>query len=150
VAMSRFRARLLLDALESRTVPATYTVTNTNDNGGGSLRQAIADADSNPGADTVTFDQAGVFANPQTIILTSGSLLINDAPTTIAGPAAKLTIDGNKAGRVFYIDVSSKSLQPISISDLTLADGSVPYLQGGGAMFNKDEALSVTRCTISG
>lgn len=32
---------------------ATYTVTNTNDSGAGSLRQAILDANANAGLDTI-------------------------------------------------------------------------------------------------
>jgi hypothetical protein len=35
---------------------ATYTVTNTNDSGAGSLRQAIVDANANAGADTIAFN----------------------------------------------------------------------------------------------
>jgi len=35
---------------------ATFTVTNTNDNGLGSLRQAITDANNNPGLDTIDFN----------------------------------------------------------------------------------------------
>jgi hypothetical protein len=35
---------------------ATFTVTNTNDSGAGSLRQAILDANANPGLDTIAFD----------------------------------------------------------------------------------------------
>jgi hypothetical protein len=38
---------------------ATFTVTNTNDSGPGSLRQAILDANSNPGLDTIAFDIPG-------------------------------------------------------------------------------------------
>ncbi len=38
------------------TSPATFTVTNTNDSGPGSLRQAIIDANNTPGADTITFN----------------------------------------------------------------------------------------------
>lgn len=38
---------------------ATFTVTNTNDSGAGSLRQAILDANANPGADTITFNIPG-------------------------------------------------------------------------------------------
>jgi hypothetical protein len=38
--------RLVLEALEDRTVPSTFTVTNTNDSGAGSLRDAIAQAQS--------------------------------------------------------------------------------------------------------
>ncbi|MEW6211436.1 MAG: FG-GAP-like repeat-containing protein [Acidobacteriota bacterium] len=37
---------------------ATFTVTNTNDSGPGSLRQAILDANNNPGLDTITFNIA--------------------------------------------------------------------------------------------
>jgi hypothetical protein len=35
---------------------ATYTVTNTNDSGAGSLRQAIIDTNNNPGPDTIAFN----------------------------------------------------------------------------------------------
>jgi len=38
---------------------ATFTVTNTNDSGAGSLRQAILDANANPGADTIAFNIPG-------------------------------------------------------------------------------------------
>ncbi len=38
---------------------ATYTVTNTNDSGAGSLRQAILDANANAGADTIVFNITG-------------------------------------------------------------------------------------------
>jgi uncharacterized repeat protein (TIGR01451 family) len=37
----------------------TYTVINTNDSGGGSLRQAILDANGNAGADTIAFNIPG-------------------------------------------------------------------------------------------
>ena len=56
---------------------AIITVTNSNDNGPGSLRQAIIDAA--PG-DTINFDVTG------TISLTTGELLINKS-LTIIGPA---------------------------------------------------------------
>ena len=41
--MARTRS-LCLETLESRVVPANFTVTNTNDSGAGSLRQAIIDS----------------------------------------------------------------------------------------------------------
>src|SRR6266567_2796076 len=76
---------------------ATTTVTNNNDSGAGSLRQAISD--SSPG-DTIDFDSS---LNGQIIALTSGELLI-DNNLTIIGPSANLlAIDGNNASRVFNI-----------------------------------------------
>jgi hypothetical protein len=56
---------------------AAFTVTNTNDSGAGSLRQAILDANSLAGLDTITFNIAG--AGPHTITPTSALPTITDA-----------------------------------------------------------------------
>ena len=64
----------------------TITVTNSNDSGPGSLRQALIDAND---GDTITFAVTG------TIALTSGELLV-DKSITISGPGAEsLTVNGN-------------------------------------------------------
>ena len=60
---------------------ATYSVTNTNDSGAGSLRQAILDANTNAGADTITF---AIGTGPQTISPLSPLPTITD-PVTIDG-----------------------------------------------------------------
>jgi parallel beta-helix repeat protein len=61
---------------------ATMTVTNTADSGAGSLRQAILDANSNAGADTIAFNIPG-----------SGPFLI--VPLTLLPPlAGETTLDG--------------------------------------------------------
>src|SRR5688572_2200335 len=44
-----------LEALEDRVLFASFAVTNANDAGAGSLRQAILSANATPGLDTVTF-----------------------------------------------------------------------------------------------
>ena len=49
-------ARPQLEALEGRLLLAVFTVTNTNDSGAGSLRQAILDANANHGLDTIAFN----------------------------------------------------------------------------------------------
>src|SRR4051794_20480296 len=79
------QARLLLRALEDRLVPSSYTVTNTNDAGAGSLRQAILDANANPGGDFIQFDPA-TFGAPRTITLLSALPTISDS-VSITGPA---------------------------------------------------------------
>ena len=62
--------------------PMTFTVTNTNDSGPGSLRQAILDANANAGADMIVFNIPG--ASVQTITPTSALPTITD-PVTIDG-----------------------------------------------------------------
>lgn len=61
---------------------ATLTVTNTNDSGSGSLRQAILDANANPGADTIAFNIPGSGVHS---IIPSSSLPIITDPVTIDG-----------------------------------------------------------------
>jgi len=69
---------------------ATITVTNTNDSGAGSLRQALADAND---GDTIQFS----VTTPATITLTGGVLVVNKS-VTISGPAAgHLSVSGNGA-----------------------------------------------------
>src|SRR5262249_58158104 len=44
-----------LEALEDRALPSTFTVHNLSDSGPGSLRQAVLDANANPGPATIRF-----------------------------------------------------------------------------------------------
>jgi hypothetical protein len=53
---ARRRLRFQFEALEPRLPLATLMVTNTNDTGAGSLRQAILDANAAGGADVIAFD----------------------------------------------------------------------------------------------
>jgi hypothetical protein len=54
------RFRPLVECLESRLAPSTFTVVNIDDNGPGSLRQAILDANANIGVlDTICFNIPG-------------------------------------------------------------------------------------------
>lgn len=50
--------RLRIEQLETRRLLATYVVETTADDGQGSLRQAILDANDNPGGDQITFNIA--------------------------------------------------------------------------------------------
>ena len=81
---------------------ATFTVTNTNDSGPGSLRQAILDANANPGTDTVAFNIPG--AGPHAIQPGSALPMITD-PVIIDGTTEPdfagvpvIELDGNNAG----------------------------------------------------
>ena len=61
-----------IEALEVRTLLSTFSVFNTNDAGAGSLRQAIIDANTTSGADTIDFNIGA--GGVQTIALTTSAL----------------------------------------------------------------------------
>jgi parallel beta-helix repeat protein len=138
------KRRLKIEALEHRWVPSTFTVLNTLDDGSaGSLRWAVGQANSTPGADTITFDST-VFKTPRKITLTGGQLELSDmATTTISGPAAGVMISGNNASRVFAIDGGASA----ALSGLTITGGNVT--DNGGGLLNNGTA-TLTNCTVTG
>ena len=74
-----FRAALAsrIEPLEQRAMLATFTVTSTNNDGGGSLRQAILSANASPGPDRIEFGLLGT--GVRTINLTSVLPTITDS-----------------------------------------------------------------------
>jgi predicted outer membrane repeat protein len=145
--MSRFRTyRPRVECLESRLVPTTFTVTNLLDNQpgdpliGGSLRKQIDRANQHPGPDTIVF-KPGMEG---TIKLTAGE--INIASNLIlAGPgAAKITIDGPAASRIFLVD--DPATLNVKIRGLELRDGSASV---GGAI-RSHENLTLVNMVLTG
>jgi len=112
------------------------TVTNTNDNGSGSLRQALVNA--NVGD---TIDATGITG---VITLTSGELLVNNSVTINGAGADLLAVDGNAAGSVFQV----MSMGPVTISDLTIRNA---HGRSGGGIFNGGVGtLTIINSALSG
>jgi hypothetical protein len=125
---------------------APIVVTNGNDSGAGSLRQAIADATH---GDAISF-ASGV----STVTLTTGELVI----------AKELTIDGGTSGvtirrsaaagtpgfRILHI-LGGNS---VTLIGLTIANGRDESPQsiegGGGGIRNSGTGLTLVRCVITG
>jgi hypothetical protein len=101
---------------------AAYVVTNTNDSGPGSLREAILNANASAGADVITFDLSGC---PCSIGLAS-TLTVNNALTIYGPGASQLALDGGSA-----VQVIATTNVPVSISDLTIRNGLAAYTGGG-------------------
>ena len=119
----RWRMRPTLLALEDRRLLSTIVVNNPTDTpvvGQIDLRQAIVQANTNGGAETITFDKT-VFKTPQTITLTGGQLELSDTSgtETITGPKAGVTVSGGGLSRVFQVDAGVTA----SISGMTITGG---------------------------
>ncbi len=122
---------------------ATFTVTNLNDAGAGSLRDAIGQANAASGADTVQF-QAGLTG---TIALAS-EISITDT-LDLAGPgASRIRIDGNLTTRLFKVQHAGGSAITATFSGLTLANGHAP--DEGGAIWATSDNVVVAGCILDG
>jgi nitrous oxidase accessory protein NosD len=133
-----FAIGLLLCAVAIPAHATTITVTNTNDGGPGSLRQALADAND---GDTIGFAVTG------TISLTSGELVI-DKNITISGPGSNsLTVRPLSQGsfRVFNVMPSHS----ITIQDLTISFGYSGSAQGGGIYLDEHVTATIADCVLT-
>ncbi len=123
---------------------ATYHVTNTQDAGAGSLRQAVQQANNHSGADVIVFD-ASVSG---TVKLSSGPLELSDS-VTISGPGPTvLSIDAGGASDIFVTSYES-SVSPVelNISGLTLKNGTRAIFAG---FVFQELNVTVEDSTISG
>ncbi|MEH2165259.1 MAG: Calx-beta domain-containing protein [Nostoc sp.] len=133
---------LAIDDVSVKVDGTTYIVTNTNDSGAGSLRQAIINANNDPGIETIVFDTTGIFgdATPDTITLTSGELKVTEGVIIQGTGANKLTISGNNTSRVFNATAS------LSIDGLKITGGNAA---NGGGIYSTS-SVTVSNSTFSG
>jgi hypothetical protein len=127
--------------LEGRVLPSTFTVTNTDDAGPGSLRQAILDNNATPGLNTIAFniDEGGLQTiRPGSALPTITNPVILDGTTEpgYAGtPLIELT--GDAAGR----GVNGLT---ITAGDSTVTGMAVNGFSGNGIFFETNGSNVVT------
>jgi hypothetical protein len=127
-------------------VAGSTIVVNTNDTGGGSLRQAVLVANYANTPATITFTNT---LSGQTITLTSGALSLSGTVTIDASPlAAGIQINGNASDRVFSVAGGST----VVLDSLTIANGRavLSSLSGNGGGIHNLGNLTVNRCTLEG
>ncbi len=117
----------------------TITVTNTNDAGAGSLRQAIIDV------------MAGgtIVVPPGSYIVASGELAISKSLTISGAGAASTTISNVGSSRVFH---TSGSGNTVAISGVTIRLGHPPTTMGavtGGGVLNEAAKLTLSDDVIA-
>ena len=120
----------------------TFTVTNLNNTGPGSLRRAVDQANGNPGLDQVVFQSSlsGVLALNSAVYIYDG--------VEIAGPGAnQVALDGQGADRILSLYGLPADNRRVAVSDLTLQGGYADY---GGAIYGPDADLEIARSTITG
>ena len=130
---------------------ADFRVTNTNDSGAGSLRQAIIDSNAANGTDRIVFDNS---LSGRTINLTSGQIRIAD-DLVIEGLNAdsveeNITINAGGNSRVFLLaedDVLfNRSPLDVTIKNLNITGGSTS--SKGGAIYVGGDTLREHNLTI--
>src|SRR3989442_9321734 len=117
---------LIMLALTSGRIPdrasaagTTFTVTNTQSSGAGSLAQAILDANANPGADTIAFNIPG--SGPRRIIAVlpaiTDTVTIDGRTQPGYSGTPIITLDGNNsvAGNGFTINAPNCTVRSIAI-----------------------------------
>jgi len=127
---------------------ATVTVTEVGDGFDvhTNLRQALADAND---GDTITFDPSlGGRDLPMAAVygqfVVDKSVTIRWVPTV--GYPSYLGVDAEHASRVFYINPG----KTVTISGLTIKNGSAPSPYYGGGIYNDHASLTLSSCIISG
>jgi beta-glucanase (GH16 family) len=129
--------RIDLVRLQPTPPPTAITVTNSNDSGDGSLRQALEDIAI---GGTISMDPS---LAGSTILLTSGPLVPAGDVTIDASAAPGLSIDGGAADRVLIVDAGLT----VNLSQLTIANG---YgFQLAGCVLNNGD-LSLDHVTVTG
>ncbi|WP_422361567.1 BspA family leucine-rich repeat surface protein [Reichenbachiella sp.] len=120
---------LCLSLFSASAIANTYTVSNNNDSGTGSLRQAILDANANSGADQITF--SGSFT-----ITIDATLQLTDDATTIDAGANTITIQPGNTIHGLEITGANCIVRGLHMRGFSGTTAAI-YINGSGATNNE-------------
>ena len=121
---------------------AVITVTNNSDQGSGSLRQAVLDAQS---GDTIKFDPS---LSNQTITLSSG-LWLNKSLNFDGADAPNLTISGGNETNILWMGGVDEELK-LSVKNLNLADSYYEAEAGGAIYAQENSTVEIDNVNFTG
>lgn len=124
----------------------TLIVTNTNDNGSGSLRDAVFYA--SPG-DTIRFDPNLISNGSDTITLNSQIHFTEGVVIKgLFNSSDTLYLSGGNSNRIFYFDLTNAIEKNATVDSLVMINGKVDF--GGAVGFVVADTLFVKNCIIRG
>jgi hypothetical protein len=136
-------------------VPIVYTVDLVSDVDDGNtsvgqltLREAIGLANTDGQPSLIQFSPTA-FSSAKTIVTAAGEMFIT-AAVKIVGPTAKLTLDAAGVGRIFNINDTVNAGALVDISNLSIINGNVVGVNGGGIILGGDDNLTLTNVLLSG
>lgn len=138
----------------------TYNVTNSNDNGAGSLREALTLANANEGADTIVL-MSDVTLSSAIAITDDVTIEGNKHLVTQTGTDRLFTIDDGNADQDSQVNLSELRLTggaPVetggaiySVENLAIADSELfgnATTKRGGAVYQEGASLDITNSYI--
>jgi len=121
----------------------TFVVTNTNDSGAGSLRQAILDANANAGSDLITFN---IGSGLKTIALASRLPEISD-PVVIDG-TTQPGFAGTPLVEINATNIGFDLVMSITAGNTTIRSLTLNHFQNGGILISNGDGNHIEGCYI--
>ena len=144
-AETRVRPRtLVLEKLEDRCLLTTFTVTNTNDTGGGSLRSAIDKANTEGGEDKIVFESSVL---GKTIQIGSSLPALTD-DVIIQAKKSGVAVDGQDIAGVRPFEISAGAT--VTLKKLTITGGNLTINGDFGGGILNEGTLKLQKCTVTG
>ncbi|WP_146583103.1 DUF4347 domain-containing protein, partial [Neorhodopirellula pilleata] len=141
---------------------ATYTVTNTNNSGAGSLRQAITDANNNAGADSIVFNigsgvktinlasdlpflysQVTIDATTQSGYAGTPLIVLNGGGTVVDGIRLWGGSDGSTVRGLVLNNFTGKAIDVATSSNTTIAGNYIGINQAGASAAGNSIGINV-------
>jgi hypothetical protein len=120
---------------------ATFAVTNINDSGAGSLRQAILDSEASAGADTINVSVTGTVGLQSDLPTITQSLTIN------GGSQTSFIVSGQNINDLRPFAVNAVSSAAVNINNLTVTRGGGGT--GGGIFIQGGANVTLANVTVS-